>query len=323
MQYEFTPQLVLETAYVGSKGTHLKGFHDANQSQPGGLPPYPQFGSLAMIDTSRASNYNSLQARLEQRPWRRLSYLLAYTWSKSIDNGSELLGSATEGQYAQNGNDLRGERGLSGFDTRHRVVWSGVYEVPLANKIRSRTARALLRSWQLGTILSLQSGQPFTVYRSGYQSFTTLITGSDRPDLIADPFRAGPVETNPDPACHSTTSQGGRAADRTRTVQTWINPCAYSNPNLLGQVRFGTSPRNGVIGPRLVDMDVSISRSIALFRESQRLSFRVDAFNLFNHPNFDPPENVFDSQNFGSLPSSNRFGTRPPRQIQLSLRYSF
>jgi hypothetical protein len=323
VQYEFTPQLVLETAYVGSKGTHLKGFHDANQSQPGGIPPYPQFGSLAMIDTSRASNYNSLQARLEQRSWQGLSYLLAYTWSKSIDNGSELLGSATEGQYAQNGNDLGGERGLSGFDTRHRVVWSGVYEVPLMNKIRSRTARALLRSWQLGTILSLQSGQPFTVYRSGYQSFTTLITGSDRPDLIADPFRSGPVDSNPDPACHSTISQGGRAADGTRTVQTWINPCAYSNPNLLGQVRFGTSPRNGVIGPRLVDMDVSISRSIALFRESQRLSVRADAFNLFNHPTFDPPENVFDSQNFGSLPSSNRFGTRPPRQIQLSLRYSF
>jgi Carboxypeptidase regulatory-like domain/TonB dependent receptor len=323
VQYQFTPQLVLETVYVGSKGAHLKGFHDANQSEPGGLPPHPQFGSLATIDTSRASTYHSLQTRLEQRPWRGLSYTLAYTWSKSIDNSSELLGSATEGQYAQEGNNLRGERGLSGFNTRHRLVWSGVYDVPLANGVRSRAARALLHSWQLGTILSLQSGQPFTIYRSGYQSFTTLITGTDRPDLIADPFRAGAVDANPDPACHSTIAQGGRAADRTRTVQTWINPCAYSNPNLLGQFRFGTSPRNGVIGPRLVDLDLSISRNLALFRESQRLSFRADVFNLFNHPNFDPPENIFDSQNFGSLPSSNRFGTRPPRQIQLALRYSF
>jgi len=323
VEYEFTPQLLLEAAYVGSKGTHLKGFHDGNQSEPGGAAPYPQFGSLATIDTSRDSTYHSLQARLEQRPWHGLSYLLAYTWSKSIDNSSELLGSATEGQYAQDANNLRGERGLSGFDTRHRLVWSGVYESPVLNGVRSRAARVLLRSWQLGTILSVQSGQPFTVYRSGYQSFTTLITGSDRPDLIADPFRAGPVAANPDPACHTTISQGGRAADRTRTVQTWINPCAYSNPNLLGQFRFGTSPRNGVIGPGLVDMDVSIGRSIALFRESQRLSVRADIFNLFNHPNFDPPENVFDSQNFGSVSSSNRFGTRPPRQIQLALRYSF
>jgi hypothetical protein len=323
VQYEFTPQLVLETAYVGSKGTHLKGFHDANQSVPGGAPPYPQFGSLAMIDTSRASNYNSLQARLEQRPWHGLSYLLAYTWSKSIDNGSELLGSATEGQYAQNGNDLRGERGLSGFDTRQRLVWSGVYEIPLSNGISSRAAQAILRSWQLGAILSVQSGQPFTIYRSGYQSFTTLITGSDRPDLIADPFQAGPVAANPDPACQSTISQGGRAANHTRTVQTWINPCAYSNPNLLGDFRFGTSPRNGVIGPRLVNVDFSISRSFALFREPHRISVRADAFNLLNHPNFDPPENIFDSQNFGALVSANRFGTRPPRQIQLALRYSF
>jgi hypothetical protein len=323
VQYEFTPQLVLETAYVGSKGTHLQGFQDANQSQPGGSPPYPQFGSLATIDTDRNSNYNSLQARLEQRPWNGLSYLLAYTWSKSIDNGSELLGSATEGQYAQDDLNLNGERGLSAFDTRHRLVWSGVYEVPELNGVRPRAVRALLRSWQVGTILSAQSGQPFTVYRSGYQSYTTLITGTDRPDLIADPFQAGPVDANPNPRCHSTISQGGLAADRTRTVQTWINPCAYADPNLLGQFRFGTSPRNGVIGPGLVDMDVSISRSIALFREAQRLSIRADVFNVFNHPNFDPPENVFDSQNFGSLTSSNRFGTRPPRQIQLALRYSF
>ena len=323
VEYELTPQLLLETEYVGSKGTHLKGFHDANQSEPGGLPPYPQFGSLAMIDTSRASNYNSLQGRLEQRPWHGLSYLLAYTWSKSIDDGSELFSSATEGQYAQNGNDLRGERGLSGFDTRHRLVWSGVYEVPSLKEGRSRKALAMLRSWQLGSIVSLQSGQPFTIFRSVYQSDTTLIIGADRPDLIADPYRVGPVDSNPDPECRSTISAGGRAADRTRTVQTWINPCAYSNPNLLGQYRFGTSPRNGVIGPGLIDTDLSVSRNIGLSRESQRLNLRGDVFNLFNHPNFDPPVNIFDSLNFGSLPSANRFQTRPPRQIQLSLRYSF
>jgi len=323
VQYEFTPQLVMETAYVGSMGTHLKGFHDGNQSEPGGLPPYPEFGSLATIDTRRDSIYHSLQVRLEQRPWHGFSYLLAYTWSKSIDNGSELLGSATEGQYAQDQYNLAGERGLSGFDTRHRLVWSGVYETPAPNAVHSHAARVLLQAWQLGAILSVQSGQPFTVYRSVYQSYTTLITGTDRPDLIADPFLAGPVDANPDPACQLTISQGGKAADRTRTVQTWINPCAYSNPNLLGQYRFGTSPRNGVIGPGLVDMDLSISRNLAVFRESQRLNFRADFFNLFNHPNFDPPQNIFDSQNFGSLPSANQFGTRPPRQIQLALRYSF
>ena len=322
VQYEFTPQLVVETAYVGSKGTHLKAFHDGNQSEPGGAPPYPQFGSLATIDTDRDSTYNSLQVRLEQRPWHGLSYLLAYTWSKSIDNSSELLGSATEGQYAQDSYDLAGERGLSGFDTRHRLVWSGVYQVAVPNAVRSHTARSLLHAWQLGAILTVQSGQPFTIYRSVYQSYTTLITGTDRPDLIADPFSAGPVDANPDPACHMTISQGGKAADRTRTVQTWINPCAYSNPNLLGQFRFGSSPRNGVIGPGLVNMDLSISRSIALFRESQ-LTFRADVFNLFNHPNFDPPDNVFDSRNFGAITSANQFGTRPPRQIQLGLRYSF
>jgi hypothetical protein len=73
----------------------------------------------------------------------------------------------------------------------------------------------------------------------------------------------------------------------------------------------------------LIDTDLSVSRSFGLSRESQRLNLRGDFFSLFNHPNFDPPVNIFDSLNFGSLPSANRYQTRPPRQIQLSLRYSF
>ena len=89
--------------------------------------------------------------------------------------------------------------------------------------------------WQVSGIVSLQTGQPFTVNRSTYQSYTTLIVGSDRPDQIANPFQAGPVPSNPNPACGATISHGGAAADQVRTVQTWVNPCAYSNPNLLGE----------------------------------------------------------------------------------------
>ena len=128
---------------------------------------------------------------------------------------------------------------------------------------------------------------------------------------------------NPNPACHTTISQGGLAADQTGIVQSWINPCAYSNPNLLGQYTFGTAPRNEVIGPGLVQVDFSVSRSFRLIWERLRLNVRADIFNIFNHPNFDPPVRIFDSENFGSLSSSNAYGNRPPRQIQFGLRLLF
>ncbi len=322
VQTQLSTTSVLEVAYVGSKGTHLIGFRDDNQSpSPGAAPPYPQFGSLGTMDTDRASNYHSLQLRAEERNWHGLSYRVAYTWSKSLDNGSEFVGSATGGQYAQNAYNLRGERGRSSFDTRHRMVFSDVYTPKIA--LRAGVMNALVRNWELGGILSLQTGQPFTVNRSGYQSFQTLVAGSDRPDLIADPFTAGPVAANPNPACRKTISQGGLAADRTRTPASWINPCAYADPNLLGQFRFGSAPRNSIDAPGLAELDVSLSRRIALRSERQQLSVRMDVFNVLNHPNFDPPQRIFDSANFGSLVSANRFGTRPPRQLQLALRYAF
>ncbi len=327
LQTQLTSRLVLETGYVGSEGTHLVGFSDDNQSQPGGKPPYPQFGSLSTIDTSRVSTYHSLQARLQQRLQNGTSFLASYTWSKSIDDGSEFTVSNTEGQYAQDTHNLAGERGLSAFDARHRLVLSYVAPIPFGPNTRyfnrSGPVAQLLRNWQVSGIVSLQTGQPFTINRSAYQSDTTLIAGSDRPDLIANPFQPGPVPANPDPACRATIAHGGSAADHTRTPRTWINPCAYSDPNLLGQYRFGTSPRNEIAAPGLADLDASIVRSFPLLQERARLNARADVFNVLNHPNYDPPQRIFDAQNFGSPTSSNLFGNRPPRQIQVALNLNF
>jgi hypothetical protein len=331
VQSQISPGLMAEIGYVGSEGTHLTGFSDNNQAVPLGSmpypPPYPQFGSIATIDTSRCSTYHSLQATLQQRMAHGTSFLAAYTWSKSIDNGSEFTVSNTEGQYAQNTNNLAGERGLSAFDARERLVLSYVANLPFgpgaAYLNRTDFLGQLFRDWQVSGIVSLQTGQPFTVNRSTYQSYTTLIVGSDRPDQIADPFKAGPVPANPNPACSATITHGGAAADHVRSVQTWVNPCAYSNPNLLGEFRFGTAPRNEVTGPGLIDLDASVSRSFPIVRERLNLDTRADFFNFLNHPNFDPPVRTFDSENFGSIPSANTFGNRPPRQIQVALNLRF
>jgi hypothetical protein len=330
-QSQLTSKLMAELGYVGSEGTHLTGFADDNQSIPVGarpyVPPYPQFGSIATIDTSRVSSYHSLQGTLQQRMAHGASFLASYTWSKSIDNGSEFTVSNTEGQYAQNVNNLAGERGLSAFDARQRAVLSYVAQLPFGPGAsylnRNNFVGQLVRGWQVSGILSAQTGQPFTVNRSTYQSYTTLIVGTDRPDQIADPFKPGPVPSNPNPACSATISHGGAAADRTRNVATWVNPCAYSDPNLLGEFRFGSAPRNEVSGPGLVDFDAGVSRAFPIVRERVSLDTRADFFNALNHPNFDPPLRIFDSQNFGSIPSANTFGNRPPRQIQVAVNLRF
>ena len=325
-QYGFTPNLVLETGYYGSSGTHLIGFRDLNQSSVGGFPPYPEYALVLSQDKDRSSNYNSLQVRLEKRMSHGLSLLGAYTWSRSIDNGSEWIGSAVESEIPQNSYDLAAERGLSSFQTKHRGVVSFVDALPFgAGKKWLNQPGAvghIVSDWQISAILEAQSGQPFTVNRAGFQSNTTLYPGPDRPDQIANPFVAGPVPSNPDPACQSTISQGGRAADAVHTTASWFNACAFSDPNLLGEYRFGTAGRNSVIGPSLVDVDFSLVRIFKL-SERQTLQAEAQVFNIFNHPNFDVPVRIFDSSNFGALDSSNAYGNRPPRQVQVALRYRF
>ena len=171
-------------------------------------------------------------------------------------------------------------------------------------------------------IATFQTGHPFSVFRSVDQSGTAphpFGDLSDRPDLIADPMQAGPVAGHPDLACRATKSAGGRAADRVRDPESWFNACAFAAPSTR---RFGTAGRNIVIGPGIANVDFSLARK---FRVSERaaLEFRAEFFNLFNHPQFDMPEIIFDSTNFTSVRSANKFGNGPPRQVQLGLRFSF
>jgi hypothetical protein len=125
---------------------------------------------------------------------------------------------------------------------------------------------------------------------------------------------------NPDPACHTTRSQGGLAADVVKQPSSWFNTCAFVPPP-AGQ--FGNAGRNIMTGPGLSNLDFSLYKNITLRREARRLQLRGEVFNLFNHPNFDIPIHVLESPNFGDVLSANAFGNRPPRQIQLGIKYIF
>ena len=146
-----------------------------------------------------------------------------------------------------------------------------------------------------------------------------------RPNLIADPFVAGPVPANPDGNCQRTISQGGLAADQVRTTASWINPCAFGIPNNTGA--FGNLGRNVFRGPAVFNMDLSLFKSFVL-AEDMRLQLRAEAFNVFNIQNWDVPSVLTLNSNATTIaPNVGRItalaqGTTP-RQLQFGLRFVF
>ena len=330
LQYEAAPNWMVDLAYVGSKGTHLDNVIDRNETNPLTGPPYGQFSSILDAESSAASSYNSMQFRSERRVSHGLAFLAAYTWSRSIDNDSNVLSGSVGSGLPQNSQDLKAQRGPSDFNATHRVSVSSVYDLPLHRQGANGSAwsKALLGDWQAGGIFSAQSGSPFTVVLAGAPTASAAAFGNpERPNLVGDPAKAGTVAANP--TCV--------APSRIRTPQNWFNQCAFAAPatETFGPA-FGSEGRNALDGPPYADLDFSLSKSFAIGNESQRLQFRGESFNLLNHPNLDDPDHDFElatcgagnsslcpTANFGAVLSANAYGNKPPRQIQLSLRYLF
>lgn len=325
VQYEVLPHTVLDVAYVGTKGTKLTDKRDPNQPKPGGAAPDPALGAWTYWESASDSTYHSLQVRAERPFANGLIAAVVYTWSRSIDDASGLFQTASEPAFPQNSQDLSAERALSDFQAEHRLVASFLYDLPFGPGHRWLTTRnaagLILGGWRMGGILSLQSGRPFTVNRSVDQSNTGtyVLAPSDRPDQISDPTRPGPVLQNPDPSCHATVSQGGRAPSKIGVPGAWFNPCAFA----AAPGRFGTAGRNSLIGPPLRNLDFSLVKQIPFHADKQNLQIRVEFFNLPNHSNFDVPNRSFDSPTFGAILSANAWGNKPPRQTQLALKYVF
>ena len=146
-----------------------------------------------------------------------------------------------------------------------------------------------------------------------------------RPNQVGDPYVAGPVAANPDPNCQKTISQGGRAADATRTITSWFNPCAFTAP--FGA--FGTFPRNALRGPSVYTMDLSLSKSIPI-SERFKVQFRMEAFNVFNIQNWNTPENAnltINSTGSTIAAGVGKISTlaqgTTPRQIQFGIRLTY
>jgi hypothetical protein len=337
VQRAITNNLSAEVAYVGSHIVHV-GIPDSNLNQLtaaqlaqgsslltqvpnpyyGQLPisssigtktvsqaqllkPYPRFLNVATYrNNSGTSNYNAIQAKVEQRLSHGISFLFAYTHSKLIDDASSVF--STTVLSSPNSSSLIAadtfrpflERDASNGDMPNVLSFSSIYDLPAGrghNFASTGVANALLGGWTLNTILSLQSGMPVTVTQAtNNNAFAGFAL--QRPNIIA------------------TTSLP--ASQRT--------PARFFNTNAFvtaPQFVIGNASRNPVRGPAYRDLDVALVKHTPLPLEASA-EFRCEFFNITNTPAFAQPNGSFGSAAFGSITST----TTDPRVIQLAIRIS-
>jgi hypothetical protein len=319
---------LLEVGYIGTKGTKLPRFIEANPSVyvPGdstqdnadqrrlysgctltGTAPctYSSVGEIAGIADS---SYNALQVSLKKRFSHGLSMLASYTLSKTLDDVSSfnITGSASqsvagENDLAQNPFDVKSEWGRSMFDARHRLVVSYQWNLPWLSHSQNWYGH-ILGNWQVNGITTLMSNTPFTVYDSSdpsEQGSAPEISGffSSRPNIVGNP-NAG--------VC-----PGGIPI---RTPQCWFNTSAFAHA-AIGQ--FGDVGRNTMDGPAFQQWDFSALKNIPI-HENVNLQFRAEIFNIFNNVNFELPNNDINSPGFGQIEAA-----QPGRIVQLALKFMF
>ncbi len=253
---------------------------------------YPYIIPTNFDDSTGNSNYNALQTTLNRRTSGGLTYLVSYTWSKSIDLACS--GSAgVEGCQVQNPYNPRADRSVSGFDLTHIFSGSVVYELPFGSDRRYKSSHALVNTalggWQVNTITSFSSGTPYTLTVSG------------------DIANVGNTFVQPNLA--------GNPVPQQRSAKEWINPSAFVTPP---RYTFGTFGRNALRSNWYRDVDLSVFKVFPLF-ERANIEFRAEAFNLTNSAVFAAPGSTVGTPTFGVVSTL----ANTPRELQFALKIQF
>ncbi len=298
--------LFLETNYVGTKSTHLTALVDYNQPI-NGVQPYPNFGYLEYQMAGGNGIYNGLEVTLERRFQKGLTFRTAYTYSRSIDNTPEPL--AASSGSAQNGRDLRSWRGPSDFDIPHRIVMSYVYELPFGQGrafATSGPAAWIFGDWRTSGAYTFASGRPFTVTAGGSIGNTLDPYGAVTavPNVIGTPV----LPKNTDCWYFASRNAACRA----------LSPGSQDAFALQQPGQFGNAGRNILRAPGTSVFDVAVEREFPI-HEALRLTFRGEAFNLFNTTQLGRPTNDFSSSAAGAITSL----ASDPRVLQFALRLAF
>lgn len=328
VEREIAPGWGLEVGFVGSKGSHLGRQYDINQplrsleAYQANVPfprPIAGINTVNYYSFGANSSYNAGQISL-RRQMRGAFVRLNYSFSKSIDDASQISGNSTGGVAgAQNSRDLKSERGRSDFDRRQVVT--AVFSTPLPfgrgrkflNGARG-WRHGVVGGWQMSGSAAYYTGQALTVTSANVD---TNLGESQRPNRIG----SGLPATNP----------GGRrgvdypwfqVSDFEAVPRCASRTSCEESPNGFRPFTFGNSGRNILDGPSQQFINVAMLKN---FRRRERRNFqlRYELFNVLNRANFQLPERQFNALGGGSITSVVDRGRGGPRVMQVALKYEF
>ena len=317
-EQELASNMVASVAYVGTRGRRLLRLTTPNKgpnltlrttaflapTDPFVFPfpvavgepqrvqrPNALAGAVNIYESSATSRYDSLQAQLRGRFWRRLQYQVSYTLSKTTDDVSDVFDLAGAPALPQDSFDLRAERGPSNFDARHRFSYNFIYDFPGAGASRGRLYRSFFGGLQIAGTGSFQTGQPFTVNSIYDVNLDGNLT--DRLDSTTG------IEVT---------------GDRSRPLRLTGDPATLRAP--LGQ--NGRVGRNTFRAGNILELNLAVIKRFAI-TEHQSLTFRVEIFNFTDRANFGIPVRFLEAPGFGQATDT----VTPGRRIQFALKYSF
>jgi hypothetical protein len=319
IQRELSNNLILDIGYLGtfahsmpvysygSGGYSINQVPDTDLAQLAANPaiaqslrPFPQYQNVQILDPNiGASKYNGVNVGIQKRYSHGLQLQANYTYSKFEDNAEsyiELAGYPGDNTFTDYYNP-NSRWGLSGNDIRHRLIVSGVYELPFGRGKRFAPGSPILEQviggWSFGTIAELHTGTPLSPLDA--VNNTGSFSDGVRPNLVGDPV----------------VSTGQRSAAK------WFNTAVFQqNPAYT----FGDAPRTFGTGPGTAQVDASLLKNFRL-HESTNLQFRAEALNVLNHGNWANPNTLFGNPLFGrvtGLQSGNQ-----SRIIQVALHLTF
>jgi hypothetical protein len=311
---------VLDVKYVGSLGRHLGGRRNINTLPFGtrfqtqnidptaavaGTPfvdnllrPYPGFANITMLERNLSSNYNSLQATLNRRFSRGFEFGVAYTYSKSLDYGSDERVGSTPALLP-----LTRVYGKSSFDQTHILVTNWQYDIP---SLKSGRFAALTRHWQLSGVASFASGTPLGI----------AVLSATGADLLGGGGAADGQRVNL--TCNPNLGRSEKTVDR------FFNASCVT---FAGRGDIGNAPKDAVRGPGRSNFDMSLFRNFNLGNEQRVLSFRWELYNIFNHTQFNSIDTtaIFNATTGQQVSTTfgQAIGAWPARQMQFSMRLRF
>lgn len=293
IQQRLNANTSVQASYVGQRTVKLFSTRPLNLVDPATkVRPHPDLGQVNLEENAANISYNALELSLNQRQWHNLRLDVNFTWAKAIGyyNPDGTITYTNAG--IQDPNNLADSKGpVSGLPgLRYKSVLS--YSIAGGNRLRNRIARAALGGWTLRSINTWRNGVPLNLL-TGSDVVGNGFSSGQRPDVVpgVDPYiREGVV---------------------------WLNPAAFTTVYTRAEKRFGNLGFNSVRGPSSFTLNTALHKAF-MITERQRLTFRLEMFNMLNHPNMGNPVVTVSNPNFGKIQTATG-----NRNVQLALKWTF